>query len=72
MFERIEVVEDIVIVETLPKAGGIMDGIDKDDTKFIALALAIENEGIYNDDKHFMMQKFVGVFITRNLIKLVD
>jgi predicted nucleic acid-binding protein len=34
----------------------IMDNIDPSDTPFIALALAVENDGIWSDDEHFNKQ----------------
>ena len=34
-----------------------MHDIDRDDVMFIAAALAVENEGIWTDDKHFQRQK---------------
>lgn len=70
LFKKIEVVDDIVIESKMPQARDIMDKIDKDDTKFIALALATENNGVWSDDKHFRMQKTVTVFTTADLIKL--
>jgi predicted nucleic acid-binding protein len=46
LLEKIEIVDDIVIENKMAKAKKIMDTIDKDDTKFIALALAVENDGV--------------------------
>jgi predicted nucleic acid-binding protein len=40
LLEKIEIVDDVVIKNKMTQAKGIMDKIDKDDTKFVALALA--------------------------------
>ncbi|MDE1823803.1 MAG: hypothetical protein KGH74_00715, partial [Candidatus Micrarchaeota archaeon] len=42
--------------------------IDADDTPFIALGLAIANDGIWSDDSHFQKQKMIKVWKTSDLI----
>ena len=49
------------------EAKNIMDIIDSEDTIFIALALSVENEGIWSQDKHFQRQNKVRVFTTKQL-----
>jgi predicted nucleic acid-binding protein len=71
LFKRIYVVDDIAIRESLASAKIIMDKIDPDDAPFIALALAVENDGIWSDDKHFAMQKVVRVWKTGDLMRLL-
>lgn len=71
LFEKIEIVDDVVIEENMPKAKEIMDKIDKDDTKFIALALAVENDGIWSDDHHFGMQNQIRLWKTSDLVEFV-
>lgn len=39
--------------ENLEKAGNIMEKIDIKDSEFVALALSIENDGIFSNDRHF-------------------
>ncbi|MFH1751834.1 MAG: PIN domain-containing protein [archaeon] len=51
------------------KAKEIMEKIDENDVPFIALALEIENDGIWSDDKHFTEQKKVKVWPTKTLVK---
>ena len=72
LFKRIYVVDDIAIAERFGSAKAIMDKIDSDDTAFIALALAVENDGIWSDDKHFTMQKVIKILKTSDMLKLLD
>jgi len=44
--------------------------IDQKDAPYIALALTIENDGIWTADKHFKKQNYIKVFTTEDLIKL--
>ena len=55
----------------MPEAKEIMDKIDKDDTKFIALALAVDNDGVWSDDRHFEMQTTIRIWKTSELAKLM-
>jgi predicted nucleic acid-binding protein len=48
-----------------------MDRIDPDDSPFIALAMSIENEGIWSDDKHFMVQDAIKIWKTAQLFEYV-
>ena len=72
LFKKIEIVDDIAIESKMQQARRIMDKIDKDDTKFVALALATENNGIWSDDRHFRMQNTLMVFTTKDLLKLFN
>lgn len=56
---------------TLMEAMRIMDNIDKDDTVFIALALALDCP-IWSNDTDFKKQKNVKVYTTKDLIKLLE
>lgn len=51
------------------KALQIMRSIDINDSIFIALALSIENEGIWSEDKHFEQQKLITVWKTKDICK---
>jgi predicted nucleic acid-binding protein len=70
LFKRIFVVGDIVIENKMSEAKETMDKIDPSDTPFIALALAVENDGIWSDDMHFSQQNKVKVWSTKKLIEL--
>jgi len=48
-----------------------MGKIDRDDVPFIALALSFPNDGIWTEDRHFLKQRRVKVWRTRELLKLL-
>lgn len=50
----------------------IIGKIDEKDTQFIALALSIENDGIWSNDKHFEKQKKIKVFKAIDILNLLD
>ena len=54
----------------MDEAEKIMDHIDKDDTPFIAAALAT-NSIIWSDDKHFEKQNKIKILKTKDLIKMI-
>jgi predicted nucleic acid-binding protein len=56
----------------MEEAKQIMDKIDPDDTPFIALALAIENDGVWSNDKHFGQQNRVKIWKTDVLLRLLE
>ena len=72
IFKRIYVIDDIAIKERFDQAMAIMDKIDPDDTTFIALALSVENDGIWSDDKHFTMQRVIKTWKTGDMLKFLD
>ena len=72
LFSKLFIITDGVIKSKMSTAITIMDNIDPDDTPFIALALAVQNDGIWSDDKHFQDQNKVRVFTTRELISILN
>lgn len=72
LFEKIETEDDITIEQAMPLAKEMMDRIDKDDTKFIALALSTDNDGIWSDDRHFKMQNRITVWKTTDLLSFIE
>jgi predicted nucleic acid-binding protein len=50
----------------------IIGNIDEKDTQFIALALSIENDGIWSNDKHFEKQKKIKVFKAIDILNLLE
>lgn len=69
LFGNIYVVDDLIIKNKFDKAKRIMDIIDSADTPFIALALSMDNDGIWTDDRHFQKQNKIKVWKTSDLIK---
>lgn len=68
---RIRMVEDKLIKLRFDEAKKIMDDIDRDDTPFIALSLALDYTPIWTDDAHFYKQKVVKALTTQDMLKLV-
>lgn len=53
LLSKVEIVKKEAFSENLEKAKNIMENIDLKDSEFLALALSIDNEGIFSNDKHF-------------------
>ena len=69
---KVVIVPVQVIEEQLKQAERIMEKIDKDDVPYVALALAIRNDGIWSDDPHFQKLKGkIRVWRTAELIALL-
>ncbi|MFI5420116.1 MAG: PIN domain-containing protein [Nitrososphaerales archaeon] len=71
ILRHIQIVSDISIESKLGEARDIMQAIDPDDAIFVAAALAVENEGIWSDDRHFQRQKKTRIFSTTELLDIV-
>jgi len=63
--------EDGVFNKKMKEAKEIIGDIDKDDEPFIALALAVQNDGIWTDDNHFLKQSAVKVYTTADILSLI-
>ena len=72
ILDKIVIVKDTVVKGKMNQARKVMDRIDPDDTPFIALALATENDGIWTEDKHFEKQKSVRTWKTVDLLSQID
>ena len=53
----------------LKKAFQIIGNIDEKDVPFIAIALAIKNDGILSNDRHFEKQDNIKVFSSEDLMQ---
>ena len=58
-------------IDYLGDAGRIIGKIDEKDIPYIALALAINNDGIWTNDEHFQKQDEIKVWKTKEIIKLL-
>jgi len=56
----------------IEEAEEIIGQIDPNDVTFIALALSIENDGIWSNDAHFQKQDKIKVYKTEDIINLVE
>jgi predicted nucleic acid-binding protein len=64
ILRHIQVVSDLAIESEFGEARDIMQAIDPGDAMFVAAALAVENEGIWSDGRHFQRQKKIRIFST--------
>ena len=64
--EKLIKLDDVIIKSRMKEAKEIMDKIDKDDTPFIAAALATDT-GIWSDDRHFEKQGIIKIWKTKDL-----
>ncbi len=70
--ENINVVSMSKIIDYIDEAEEIIGDIDPNDIPFIALALAIQNEGIWTEDKDFRKQSKIKIWSTAELIKVIN
>jgi len=56
----------------IKEANKIIGKYDKNDIPYIALALSIENNGIWTNDKHFLKQNKIRIWSTQDLLNLVE
>jgi len=68
----IAIVADEKVVSFMEEARHVMDMIDSKDTPFIALALAVENDGVWSEDRRFEQQSRVKVWKTKELLRWLE
>jgi len=68
LLENISIVSAQTIRPHLKEAERIIGDIDPGDIPFIALALAVDNDGIWTNDKHFKKVKKLKVWKTSELL----
>ena len=68
LLDNISIVPALTIQPYLKKAESIIGSIDPGDIPFVALALAVENDGIWSNDKHFKAIKQIKVWKTSDLL----
>lgn len=56
----------------LDRAMKIMQDIDLKDAPFIAIGLALDLDGIWSDDEHFVKQNENKIYSTSNLWKILE
>ena len=70
--ENVQIIPAKEFEHKLPMARKTMENIDPDDAPFLALALAIPNDGIWSEDKGFQKQKLVDIRTTREMKRELD
>lgn len=63
-------VEFAYYADRTKEADKIIGRIDEKDSPSIALALAIDADGIWTDDKHFQKQGKVRIFTTEEIVQI--
>ena len=72
ILQNIKIVERSEYEKYMEEANKLMGQIDIEDVPFIALALSINNDGIWSDDAHFKQQDKVKVYTTEELFRLLE
>jgi len=67
----IHVFEAKYYIDYLNKAQKLIGKIDERDVPYIALALAINNDGIWSNDEHFEKQDKIKIWKTKDIIKIL-
>ena len=71
VLSRVRLVDGVESLPAFQLAERVMEPIDVDDAPFVALALSIENDGIWTEDRHFEKQNVVRVWKTAELLGLI-
>lgn len=69
--ENIETVSDYDIKRKMSEAKEIMKNIDINDAPILACALAIRNQGIWTEDKHFEKQDKIRMWKSIELLDYI-
>ena|SRR3989338_6311455 len=69
--ENIETVSDYDVKRKMPEAIKIMENIDINDAPILACALAIRNQGIWTEDRHFEKQSKARMWKSIELLEYV-
>ena len=71
LFERIRVIPLNEYKKHIEEAVKIIGKADISDAPFIACALALKAEGIWTEDRHFLIQNKIKIFKTKDLLELI-
>jgi predicted nucleic acid-binding protein len=71
ILKNINVIPRKQFIEHMQRAEQIMANIDLNDSPFIACALAINSDGIWSFDKHFLRQNLIKVLTIADLFNLM-
>ena len=72
MIEKINIVKIEKYKDYIKEADKIIGNIHKGDVPFIALALSVQNDGIWTDDKDFLNQNKIKIWKTEIILNLFD
>ena len=72
VLENINIIPEEKVKKKMEEAIKIMENIDRDDSPILACALAVQNDGIWTEEKHFEKQIKVKVWKTEELITILE
>jgi predicted nucleic acid-binding protein len=64
--------EEADYVDKLGKAGALLGGRDPKDTPYVALALALEADGIWTEDRELVSLGGLAVYRTSDIVRLAS
>ncbi len=65
---RVKIIPKSRYISFLREADSLIGKIDYKDVPFLALSLAVRNDGVWSDDKHFKKQNKIRVLTTKEII----
>lgn len=68
LLENIKIIFHNEYASYMQEATELLGKVDIKDVPFIALALAIQNDGIWSDDRDFESQNEIKIWKTENLV----
>ena len=69
--ENVDIISDEKVKSKINEAMDVMEDIDPKDAPILSCALAIPNDGIWTEDKHFEKQKRVKIWHSKDLLKYI-
>ncbi|MGB9708331.1 MAG: PIN domain-containing protein [Candidatus Pacearchaeota archaeon] len=71
ILSKVKIIDDKIISPYYKTAEEIIGKIDVKDIHYIALALAIKNDGIWTSDIHFQRQDKIKIFTTKDILEML-
>ena len=71
LIEHVNLVPKSEFEEYIGEAKELIGSIDMDDVPFVALALAMPNDGIWSEDRDYGRQSKIRIWGTNELIRLL-
>ena len=72
ILEKVIIIRQEEYKSKTEQADEIMSHIDIEDVDYMALALSIENDGIWSDDAHFQIQDKIKIYKTNDIVTLFE
>jgi len=71
ILSKVKIIDDKIISPYYKTAEEIIGKIDVKDIPYIALALAIKNDGVWTSDTHFQRQNKIKIFTTKDILEIL-